>query len=299
MSANSTSDAPRSCWGSLVLWLPSVTAPGHVAARPTCSRSPVPKIALRGRITTEVRSHYSKREDYVASPMRLTGLPSARSRAGRGRRVRLPLVEPRAPTISTSLVSTDSALLGSNRARSARLAVMSGSIVARGLRAETPDRVLFDGLDLTIAPPTRLGVVGANGSGKSTLLAVLAGQREPAAGHGGAPARRPDGGPAPAGARPVEPPRPRRPGIARVTGVAEAEAEFAARAEALADRGPPRRRIATTGARSWTRLGCADFEARLGEVADDLGLDSPAARPAHGDPERGRGGPARAGVRSS
>src|ERR1700716_1419370 len=41
--------------------------------------------------------------------------------------------------------------------------------------ATRPDRPLFSGLSLTVAPGDRLGVVGINGAGKSTLLRVIAG----------------------------------------------------------------------------------------------------------------------------
>jgi len=41
------------------------------------------------------------------------------------------------------------------------------------------DRVVLDGVDLSIPPGTKVGVVGDNGSGKSTLLALLAGRIHP------------------------------------------------------------------------------------------------------------------------
>jgi ATP-binding cassette subfamily F protein uup len=43
-------------------------------------------------------------------------------------------------------------------------------------------RPLFSGLDLTLSPGSKLGLLGPNGSGKSTLLRVLAGQVAPDAG---------------------------------------------------------------------------------------------------------------------
>ena len=41
------------------------------------------------------------------------------------------------------------------------------------------ERRIVSGLDLVLAPGTRLGLLGANGSGKSTLLRLLAGQEQP------------------------------------------------------------------------------------------------------------------------
>ncbi len=45
-----------------------------------------------------------------------------------------------------------------------------------------PPRALFAGIDLTLTPGTKLGLLGPNGSGKSTLLRVLAGESLPDAG---------------------------------------------------------------------------------------------------------------------
>ena len=53
---------------------------------------------------------------------------------------------------------------------------MSATLVARDLSAGHGARVLFSGLDLTVAPGDVIGLVGANGAGKSTLLGLLAGQ---------------------------------------------------------------------------------------------------------------------------
>ena len=63
-----------------------------------------------------------------------------------------------------------------SRARSRSQLVASGVHVDRGGR-----RILTD-LSLTVAPGTRLGIVGENGRGKSTLLHVLAGRLTPDAG---------------------------------------------------------------------------------------------------------------------
>ena len=48
-------------------------------------------------------------------------------------------------------------------------------LVARGVTKSLGSRRLISGLDLTITPGTRVGLVGPNGSGKTTLLNLLAG----------------------------------------------------------------------------------------------------------------------------
>ncbi|HEU4402615.1 MAG TPA: ABC-F family ATP-binding cassette domain-containing protein [Candidatus Polarisedimenticolia bacterium] len=51
-----------------------------------------------------------------------------------------------------------------------------------GLRKAFGDRPIVEGLDLLLAPGTRLGVVGPNGSGKTTVLRLIVGEIEPEAG---------------------------------------------------------------------------------------------------------------------
>ena len=51
---------------------------------------------------------------------------------------------------------------------------MTATLVAHDLAGGYGHRILFDGLDLTVAPGDVIGVVGANGAGKSTLLRLLA-----------------------------------------------------------------------------------------------------------------------------
>jgi ATP-binding cassette subfamily F protein uup len=55
-------------------------------------------------------------------------------------------------------------------------------LTAIGLGKTLGGRLLFAGLDLSLTPGTKLGLLGANGSGKSTLLHVLAGTADPDAG---------------------------------------------------------------------------------------------------------------------
>ena len=55
-------------------------------------------------------------------------------------------------------------------------------LVARGVTKSLGGRRLISGLDLTITPGTRVGLMGPNGSGKTTLLNLLAGTLAPDAG---------------------------------------------------------------------------------------------------------------------
>jgi ATPase subunit of ABC transporter with duplicated ATPase domains len=56
---------------------------------------------------------------------------------------------------------------------------MSASLVTKHLAGGHAHRVLFESLDLTVAPGDVVGVVGANGAGKTTLLRILAGDLDP------------------------------------------------------------------------------------------------------------------------
>ncbi len=59
---------------------------------------------------------------------------------------------------------------------------MSGTLIAKDLAGGHGHRILFEALDLTVAPGDVIGVVGANGAGKSTLLRLLSGDVAPMAG---------------------------------------------------------------------------------------------------------------------
>ncbi len=55
-------------------------------------------------------------------------------------------------------------------------------LVARGVTKSLGGRLLVGGLDLTITPGTRVGLMGPNGSGKTTLLNLLSGALAPDSG---------------------------------------------------------------------------------------------------------------------
>jgi ABC transport system ATP-binding/permease protein len=50
------------------------------------------------------------------------------------------------------------------------------------LRLDVGDRTILDGIDWSIGPGARLGLVGVNGTGKTSVLRLLAGELEPAGG---------------------------------------------------------------------------------------------------------------------
>nr|WP_198428546.1 ABC-F family ATP-binding cassette domain-containing protein [Nocardia bovistercoris] len=138
---------------------------------------------------------------------------------------------------------------------------------ARGLSAGYGERVLFDDLELILAPGDVIGLVGVNGAGKSTLLRMLA------------------DGAAPTGTITVSPPdatvgylaqEPERiPGetvidyLGRRTGVDAAQRAMDAAAQRLADGGDDEY---TPALERWLALGGADLDQRAQEVAVELGL---------------------------
>ena len=149
---------------------------------------------------------------------------------------------------------------------------MSAQLVARGLAAGHGSRVLFEGLDLVLAPGHVLGVVGPNGAGKSTLLRLLAGDGSPTA---GTVIRTPPD--ATVGLLPQE--TERRPGetvaqhLARRTGVTAAQVELDAATEALAGGAPGADDRYSVAFERWLALGAADLDDRAGAVAAQVGLE--------------------------
>lgn len=155
---------------------------------------------------------------------------------------------------------------------------MTATLVAQNLAGGYGHRILFEGLDLTVAPGDVVGVVGANGAGKSTLLRLLAGVDAPMAGSISlAPAD------AFVGWLPQEHERVHGETvagyIARRTGCATATQEMDAAAAALGD--PTLAPVGTDPADTysqaldrWLASGAADLEERIPAVLADLGLPS-------------------------
>ncbi|MCF8590193.1 ABC-F family ATP-binding cassette domain-containing protein [Gordonia liuliyuniae] len=152
---------------------------------------------------------------------------------------------------------------------------MTATLVAKDVSGGYAHRVLFDHLDLTVAPGDVVGVVGANGAGKSTLLRILAGELAPLA---GTVSRSPSD--AFVGWLPQE--HERVPGetvgqyVARRTGCAAAERAMDDAAAALAEpdaAGPEDPNDVYAAALDhWLATGAADLDERLPEVLAGLGF---------------------------
>jgi ATPase subunit of ABC transporter with duplicated ATPase domains len=147
------------------------------------------------------------------------------------------------------------------------------SLMTRDLTIAVGPRVLLAGVDLTVGPGTRLGLVGPNGAGKSTLLRTLAGLRPPESGTVRL---------APAAATVGYLPQEMEAGagetvpafLARRTGVADATAALDGATAALADGAPGADDRYAVALERWLALGGADFDVRTAAVAADLGLAS-------------------------
>ncbi|MDR6140915.1 ATPase subunit of ABC transporter with duplicated ATPase domains [Microbacterium foliorum] len=155
---------------------------------------------------------------------------------------------------------------------------MTATLVAQNLVGGYGHRILFEGLDLTVAPGDVIGVVGANGAGKSTLLRLLAGVDAPM---GGAISLAPTD--AFVGWLPQEHERVEGETvaeyIARRTGCAAATRDMDAAAAALGDPtlAPAGTDPADTYSQAldrWLASGAADLDDRIPAVLADLGLPS-------------------------
>jgi ATPase subunit of ABC transporter with duplicated ATPase domains len=147
-----------------------------------------------------------------------------------------------------------------------------------GVAKQFGARTIFEDVQLTLGPRSRVGVVGANGAGKTTLLRLLAGLETPDAGHVvRSPAQLTVGY--------LAQESDVRPGetvlgyLGRRTGVAPAQASFEAAAEALASGEDGSDEYAAALER-FLALGGGDLESRARAVCAELGLEADVERPA-------------------
>src|SRR5918994_5785381 len=151
------------------------------------------------------------------------------------------------------------------------MSAVSATLVAKDLSGGHGHRVLFEGLDLTVAPGDVIGVVGANGAGKSTLLSLLGGGVQPMSGSVECAPRD-----AFVGWLPQE--HERVPGetvahyLARRTGAAEATAAMEAAAGALGSGEPGADDVYAVAFDRWMASGAADLQDRIAPVLADLGI---------------------------
>ncbi|NUU17224.1 ABC-F family ATP-binding cassette domain-containing protein [Cellulomonas humilata] len=148
---------------------------------------------------------------------------------------------------------------------------MTATVQAKGVGAGFGDRELFSGVDLVVAPGDVVGLVGPNGAGKSTLLQILGGRRQP---ESGSVAVSPSHAQLGYLAQEIE----RLDGesvrahLERRTGVADAQRALDDAADAFGAGQDGADDVYAEALERWLALGGADLEARLGTVADDLGL---------------------------
>ncbi len=148
---------------------------------------------------------------------------------------------------------------------------MSGSatLVAQGVSAGHGARVLFNDLDLVVAPGDVIGLVGPNGAGKSTLMRIFAGLIQPQAGSVSL-------SPRDAAIGLLEQEIERREGetvlahLRRRTGVDDATLALEQATEALATGGSDD--AYSTAWDRWLALGGADLEDRAPGLLADVGL---------------------------
>jgi ATPase subunit of ABC transporter with duplicated ATPase domains len=151
--------------------------------------------------------------------------------------------------------------------------IAPATLRARGISHSVAGHVVLDDVSLVVGPRERLGVVGPNGVGKSTLLRILAGLEEPEAGSVeteppwatvGWLAQESARGRGETGGRLLR----------RLTGVEAAESDLHAAVDGVAARERGAEDRYAEALERWHRLGSADFESRLAEVARDVGLSA-------------------------
>ena len=149
---------------------------------------------------------------------------------------------------------------------------MTAQLHARDISLALGARHILEGVDLSVDPGQRIGLVGPNGVGKSTLLQLMAGQLVPDMGTITlAPSN------ANVGYLPQEPERADetvRDHLERRTGVAAASAALDATTAAMAAGDPDAGDAYSDALDRWLALGAADFESRVAEVWADLGRDA-------------------------
>jgi ATPase subunit of ABC transporter with duplicated ATPase domains len=145
-------------------------------------------------------------------------------------------------------------------------------LIARDLKVTVGRAVILDGVDITLTPGARVGLVGSNGVGKSTLLQTLAGRIRP---DRGGVERQPRS--ATVGLLDQEPERSSTESVTaflrRRTGVAGAEHELQAATAAIAGAAAQAADRYDTALHQWMALGAADFDARAGVLRGELELD--------------------------
>ena len=145
------------------------------------------------------------------------------------------------------------------------------SLSCAGIRRERAGGVVLDGVDISVGPRSRIGIVGPNGVGKTTLLRILAGL-EPADGG----TIRCDPPTLTVGYLPQE--ADVRAGetligfLARRSGTAEAESRLEEAAAELAEGSAGADEAYASALDHYLALGGPDFHARAAEVCADLGL---------------------------
>jgi len=147
----------------------------------------------------------------------------------------------------------------------------AASLVARAVGRSHGRAVVLDGIDLSVGPQARIGVVGPNGAGKTTLLRILAGEDRA---DQGSVIRMPPT--ATVGYLAQE--RERVEGetlgafLARRTGVAAAERAMEGAAVALGRGEDGSDESYATALEHWLALGGADLDARAAITTAEVGL---------------------------